>query len=279
MKYQWFTHLERSFKKRYGVNKYEESDIISLANSMHGYSQSVGDLVGVEFARSYLRYKDEWKYLAIDRETLQHIEATRLSRVEGSALHFPHKHYCLGIPKNIDPMLRGVVFHWIDGAEWANEIKVNPDFLDEKQLVVYADCTNENGTPFVLREAITERNINDMISDDFMGKNISIEAWPVDDHEKQLMLRLCKLIIKLGLIMSIEEAKLLPVVQKDLPKKVKTGQRLQLNLTSESKGRSGHFVSGHIRQLRDPKYYNGNWESYPIGTRYSYVSTHIRGKK
>lgn len=89
-------------------------------------------------------------------------------------------------------------------------------------------------------------------------------------------------IVKFAVFLALEDTNLVSVLMKNAPAK-KTGKHLvvELNETLKSFKRDSalHYVSTFVRQLKDDRYYKGDYADYPVGSRFAVVKGHLRGKE
>lgn len=281
MKYTWYDHFNRVQRIVYKRHGQPKPSVSELATTRKEYdkrmSNNVDDLTAMEESRINLAFP-EGHHLAVDSHVIEQIEASRLSKVEGQSLHFAHRNYNLGFREGFfGKNVKGVKFSWLS----VNDVvelgwKPNPDEMH--RLYVYVDYQgSDDGLSSSLSKlSMTDYEITEFINSGKINEPVSTSEL-MGLIEQEILKRIARLIIKLAVILSIDESKLMPLFGKDLPKEVKRGSKLHWDI-GVTERRTAHFIVGHIRQLSADRYYKGEWASYPKGTRYSFVSSHVRGK-
>jgi hypothetical protein len=231
-------------------------------------------------------------HLAMNTPMVERLEALQLAErlsqdVDEQPWHLPYTYLRIGTddkspvpPCNV--MYAPARVHRAHCAEWGlrlDDATVKPD--DMLLLVTIAGREDDGvGTPGCLTALLTPQEVRDTLA----GKLKHSDPHPksqMSDIETALMTRTIELVVSLGIYLSLDgvEPDVAPASVRWAPRVVRERKRLPLRLLAcEPRDiRGEHLVREHVRQLRAERYYQGVWEAWPRGSRYSLVRAHLRG--
>ena len=162
---------------------------------------------------------------------------------------------------------------------------------DEPLLLVVISSSVEDSVedhviklPAALTALHTLHEIVDGLKDQKWKQADDVEMSHLDDAETELMQRVIRLIVSLGIYLSLDDIEPVAADRKAIwaPKIVRTSKlnsKLSVAMLDSpvvSSGRAEHMVREHLRNLKDERYYKGKWQTWPRGSRYALVKAHVR---
>jgi hypothetical protein len=234
-------------------------------------------------------------HLAIPASMVERLESLRFdpaAALEGASWHFPYRALRLGMEQGTDIPPCAVMFatkREMDAAFSTVGMHIEmPNLSDQEPLLLVVTKSTDSQHPELpgaLTALHTLHEIKEMLNGTFkMGSDE--RRSHLDDAETATMQRVIRLVVSLGLYLSLDDAEPISMPRKTkwAPKIVRTsksGARVRLSMlppaTRSDVGVTEQLVREHLRQLKAERYYHGKWAAWPPGSRYCLVKSHIRG--
>ena len=186
------------------------------------------------------------------------------------------------IKKCITPLLAELDLEGVEEYRIADEENSQAQIMD----FIYTRPASKKGEFPLYREHIPWRHIGDVLQDKKVGTDPlhgkSELILPLNEEEREYRFGLIRLIVAMMVYVQAAEG----VLQNGFPGqaqvfkggqyfKVQGAKELTLGGTPKNappNKKGVHYRSWHIRQLRDDRYYQGEWAGKPKGTRFVFVS-------